>query len=86
MDSCLVAQDSIFISANLVSAATVTVVVGVQTIALFNSIEGGNHWSIGFDGYSGAVEFSTVHDGAVVYSGTGEALDVTNWNAWAGGS
>lgn len=87
-----IVEDKIFLSALLMSNATVSVQVGDNPAVSYQGVEGINHWNQPFDGQTGAVTFSVSRNGALVNSSTGPEITastnlttgVTNYNCWVG--
>jgi glucan endo-1,3-alpha-glucosidase len=89
------AQDKIFFSALLSSAAEVHVQIGSNPEVIYQGTQGVNHWSQNFDGQFGSPNFSVVRDGVIYGSSTNgvgtpaivdgpTANGCTNYNFWVG--
>ncbi|RAL62377.1 hypothetical protein DID88_004943 [Monilinia fructigena] len=89
----LLAQDKIFFTALLQSAADVQVQIGNSPARNYNGTAGLNHWSQPFNGQTGNVTFSIVRNGETVKSESGTEITgvssvlggLTNFNCWVGG-
>lgn len=90
-----VAQDKVFFTAQLASAATVAVSIGgVSQSASWSDTPAGSaglyHGSAPFNGRLGDVVITVSRGGGVVSRGTGKAITTSctggfvNWNAWVG--
>ncbi|KAJ6029918.1 carbohydrate-binding module family 24 protein [Penicillium canescens] len=92
-----IAQDKIFYSALLGSAAQVTVTIGgVDLGAVWTHVPSGNagiyHGSVPFTGHSGDVHITITRAGGTLVSLGGESISsgcsntmgIENWNAWVG--
>ncbi|KZF20390.1 glycoside hydrolase family 71 protein [Xylona heveae TC161] len=93
VDPTLVSQDKVFLSVLVNSPADVTLQIGDNQPTYLRAMTSGvNHFSVSFNGQTGAVTASVSRNGQSVASVTGpEITDAcedgnVNWNAWVGGS
>ncbi|KAG9238610.1 putative glucan endo-1,3-alpha-glucosidase agn1 [Amylocarpus encephaloides] len=89
VDVNTIVEDGVFLSALLMDDSDVRVQIGGGSVTTFQGKKGINHWSVPFNGQTGAPVFKVVRSGvtgtgAVIKAKTTLASGCTNYNAWVG--